>query len=620
MLKCPVILRYSSGVTAAEIDDMAPVNGLVDNRRAASMLGVSVNTFRVWATRSQTATRGVAAAMPAPVATMHGHVYRLEDIERFGRVIAQNERGLRTTQRNLGAYFTPDDAAKLMVGWAVRDERDVILEPSVGDGQFALAAQQLAAARRWAPLDLHACELDPRTAAQAIAKGAVKQERIHVGDFLGMSDLPMADAVIGNPPYIRVRELEGALQRGALNAAVETMGGPMDRAGSVWMPFVSKSTSQLRRGGRLAFVLPLDFTYVKYARPLWEFLGNMFGRIRILRFRERVFPNISQNVLILLAEQRGGATAKAELIACDRVADLPDYEIGVGISIDIDQIVKGDRAFQYALLPSSTRDALGLLAEHSDSASERAKFNIGYVSGNKRYFHPSAELIEKFRLPQRSLRPTIATSRQLSGAGLKTSRMSETVSLWLPENNLTKGERQYIYQGEDLGIDMGYKCRIRTPWYKVPGVRVPDVLLTTFSDRPRLHLNDGGWVGSNSVLCGFVRPGEIPLQFVGSWYSPLTMLSTELHIHSLGGGVMIAVPREADSVRILDSNSTRIIDLDQLDHALRSDDLTAAYAIGSESVRELVGSDGLAAIWEGSEILMRWRKAQAEQSLVGLDE
>lgn len=98
------------------------------------------------------------------------------------------------------------------------------------------------------------------------------------------------------------------------------------------------------------------------------------------------------------------------------------------------------------------------------------------------------------------------------------------------------------------------------------------------------------------------------------------MLSTELHIHSLGGGVMIAVPREADSVRILDSNSTRIIDLDQLDHALRSDDLTAAYAIGSESVRELVGSDGLAAIWEGSEILMRWRKAQAEQSLVGLDE
>lgn len=585
------------------------VLGLVDSRRAAALLGVSPNTFKVWASRSGKAESGIAASMPKPVATLNGQVYLVQEIEEFGRRIAMSTRVVRSKARALGAYFTPSAPANLMAKWAIRSPKDVVLEPSLGDGQFALAANQLAISKNWSTLDLYACELDPETAATAVRVGAVAANQLHVGDFLAANHLPKVDVVIGNPPFIRVRELDSKLQRSALKAASDTMGHVMDSSGSAWMPFVAKATDQLRDGGRLAFVLPLDFTYVRYARPLWEFLGRSYGRLRVLRFRERVFPDILQNILILLAEDKGCTTGNIELIAHNRLTDLIGNEIGAGVPIALNSISQGERAFQEALLPADAREVLALIARHSGPAHDRAKFNIGYVSGNKQFFHPSAEAIKQFKLPARSLIPTLASSRQLSRQPLRTSDISCNSFLWNPAARLTKGEQDYVTSGEHDGVDMAYKCRIRKPWYRVPGIRIPDLLMTTFSDSPRLHINDADWLASNSVLGGFMRPGEAPEAFVSSWYTPLTLLSTELQVHSLGGGVMIAVPSEADSVQLLHKTSTKKIDTKRLDSTLRSGDPHAAYDVGSTSVEKLVGKKGLEAIWTGVETLTAWRKS-----------
>lgn len=592
-------------------NDTDAVNGLVDSRRAAAMLGVSTNTFKVWATRSESAKRGVAASMPKPVATLNGQVYLANEIEEFGRTLALSSRTPRTKERALGAYFTPDAPATLMARWAVRSANDVVLEPSLGDGQFAHAVSSFVASKGWSKVALHACELDADTAASAVQTGAVKEDHLLVGDFLATKHLPMFDAVIGNPPYVRVRELDGKLQRNALKASSDALGAVMDNSGSVWMPFVAKATTHLKNGGRLAFVLPHDFTYVRYARPLWDYLGRSYGRLRVLRFRERVFPDILQNVLILLAEEKGRTTNRVELIARDRIADISDNDIGEGVPIPIDSISRGERAFQEALLPVTTREALTLLRGSIGSASQRVKFNIGYVSGNKDYFHPDTDVIAKFKLPHRSLTPTAASSRQLSRQALRTSAISPTTVLWNPAIRLTKGEQDYVQAGESDGVDMAYKCRIRKPWYRVPGIKVPDLLLTTFSDSPRLHINDDGWVASNSVLGGFMRPGETAESFASSWYTPLTLLSAEMEVHSLGGGVMIAVPREADSVQLLHANKTYKADTKKLDSALRSGDPTAAYAVGSRSLEKVIGRTGLDAIWDGINTLTAWRKAQS---------
>lgn len=592
-----------------QLGELAPVGGLVDAQRAAHLLGVDVRTFHVWATRSKTATSGIPAAMPKPVATMNGQIYRVKDIEAFGRRIALTTRGPRTLERVRGAYFTPDHATHIMSSWALRTPHDTVLEPSVGDGRFVRTVQAVAAQRGWGRLEIHAVELDEAT-AQQVREADLGLTSLHVGDFLAADHLPKVDVVIGNPPYVRVRELAPSLARNAMRAVQQAIHQPMDPAGSAWMPFVAKATTLLVPGGRLAFVLPLDFTYVRYARALWSFLGDSFGRLQVLRFKERVFPDILQNVLILLADRRGERTRTVELIARERITDLDEADLAGGAGIPIDDIVTGDRAFLKALLPAATVDALDALAPHTERAGERLKFNIGYVSGSKKFFHPTPQQIRAFRLPARSLRPTVASSRQLSRQGLCTSMIPVTEHLWLPGEKLTKGEREYIAQGEQDGIDMAYKCRIRPSWYRVPGVKTPDVVLTTFSDPPRLHVNDAGWVASNSVLGGTMRPGQDSLTFAHSWYTPLTQLSAELEIHSLGGGVMVAVPREADAVQVLTNEATRPVDPSCLTKAMASADRTAAYTVGAGAIAELIGPEGLGAVQLGADTLTGWRRAQ----------
>ena len=41
-----------------------------------------------------------------------------------------------SNQKQHGAYYTPDDVVRALIGWAVHDESDRLLDPSCGDGRF----------------------------------------------------------------------------------------------------------------------------------------------------------------------------------------------------------------------------------------------------------------------------------------------------------------------------------------------------------------------------------------------------------------------------------------------------------------------------------------------------
>ena len=578
---------------------------VVTLNRAAEMLNIRRDTLVDWQARMHLGVNGQPIFFPEVIKSSKGSLFRADDIQEFGRQLALGMRSHRSEERVRGAYFTPNNATDWMVRWAIRSGNETMLEPSIGDGQFALAAQRNGVDKQ----NIFACELSTETGSFAISSGAVDESNILFGDFLAENNLPAVDFVAGNPPYVRIRELEPYLRRNAETSYQDIIGNPIDPAGSVWVSFVAKATDCLIKGGRLAFVLPLDFTYVKYARPLWKYLGKSFGRIRIVRFRERVFSDILQNVLILLAEDKGSATNFVEFIAKTRLADISEIDSGDIVRIKIDDIVSDSRPFQQALLPNETLEALRILSQFADKALNRVKFNIGYVSGNKKYFHPNSNDVFSFNLPRKSLFPTVESSRQLSSTGYRTSNIDPSAFLWLPGQYLTSEERKYIEYGEFCGVDTGYKCRIREPWYRVPGVKVPDLILTTFSERPRLIENDSGWYATNSALCGFLARNERPADVIASWYNPLTLLSAELQIHSLGGGVMIAVPNEANSIQLLDTNSTLEFNFGDLDRALKSQDITAAYNVGADSIRALIGNDGVEAILSGAEILLSWRKA-----------
>ncbi len=110
---------------------------------------------------------------------------------------------------------------------------------------------------------------------------------------------PGFDAVIGNPPYVRI-------YRGQLPA--EDVAYFQHRFRSAHMKFdlyvlfVELGIGLLRKGGRLGFIVPDKFTTSPYGEPLRELiLQNRLESILDLR-EERVFPGVAVAPIILVVE------------------------------------------------------------------------------------------------------------------------------------------------------------------------------------------------------------------------------------------------------------------------------------------------------------------------------
>jgi len=518
-----------------------------------------------------------------------------------------------TTRRLLGAYYTPRSAADYMADWSMRRDGEHILEPSFGDGIFLRAVAASAARRDFPAVRLSGVEIDAAAHGQALALGLVADGDARHADFLAVEPFPV-QAVIGNPPYVGLRHLAADQRDAALAAARLALGEEMDPSGSVWMPFVLHALRFLDTGGRLALVLPYEFTYVRYGRSLWKALGEKFGSLRVLRVHERIFPDLMQEVVILLADEYGCRTQGVRYQAFERVADLLAGRPVVDETIVLADVLRGERAFIGALLGDDLRHVLRTqIPGLTVAARELVTFNIGYVSGDKAFFHPTAAEVRDYRLPTGSLRPAVTSTRALRGGGLRTSSLAtgQWSNLFLPQPQpLDAGERRYIRAGEARGVSSRYKCRARTPWYVTPDTRVPDVILSVFSERPVFLINDAAYLASNSLLCGYLRDGTTREALAARWYTSLTLLQCEMEVHALGGGVLVLVPREAGNVRLPHHVHAHEAHQAQLDHLLRDAPIIEAYRAGDGPV--LVDQLGLSLdevelIRHGISVLAHWR-------------
>lgn len=404
------------------------------------------------------------------------------------------------------------------------------------------------------------------------------------GNFMEM-DVQKVEAVIGNPPYVRLRDLPSNEARLAIDVASGILQERVPESASLWMPFILRSLDFLLPKGRMALVLPSELLHVKYARPLWSTLGERFGALTVVRVRERIFPEILQDVIILLCDEYGGGTACVNFNVYERLQDYLGSDGRGGVSVRIEEIVSGGRPFSEALLHGN--EWLHVANKvHMVKVADVCRFNVGYVSGDKKFFHPNSDLVSDFGIRSRSLVKSVSTSRALRGAGLLTSDISrgKLSNLFYPVNGISAGERHYISSGIESGVANRYKCRVRDPWYVVPGVKVPDIVLNSFASVPSPLINDAGLVVSNSLLGGYLAPGIDARDFCGSWYNSLTLLFCEQQIHSLGGGVMVLIPGEVSNVRLPFVSGISEEVLNVISKCLREGDIDSAYRAGDKLI------------------------------------
>jgi adenine-specific DNA-methyltransferase len=480
----------------------------------------------------------------------------LRPITAFDAAVARKARG---------AFFTPGVLCRYVVDWAIRAADDDVLEPSCGEAAFLLAAaDRLGAlaqvtgnrAGRLNGVEVHA---ESAREAEGLVRAAGHDVAVTVRDFFLVEPTPAYDAVIGNPPYVRYQEFAGAARARGREAALRG-GVPLTGLASSWAAFTVHSAMFLKNGGRLGLVLPAELLSVNYAAEVRRFLMERFARVRLVLFTERVFPGVLEEVVLLLADGYGeGPAGHCELHQL-RGADELAAPASAG---HMWKPATVDGKWTPSLLSPGALAAYGALAEAGQFTTlhEWGETTLGMVTGNNRFFALSPQRARELRLPSHELLPLSPPGSRHLRALTFTKRAYEQLGnegagtlLFRPADAPSRRAASYIATGEQLRVDGAYKCRVRSPWWRVPLVKPADLLLTYMNaDTPRLCTNRGGLHHLNSVHGVYLRDGVrqlgrdlLPLASLNS----MTLLGAETVGRAYGGGMLKLEPKEADRLPI----------------------------------------------------------------------
>jgi len=330
----------------------------------------------------------------------------------------------------LGAFYTDAQVAEFLVWWGIRSETDSVMDPSFGGGVFLRAASKRLLRLGGAPTaQVRGVEVDAdvfnRIRDKLHDEFGTSSESLVQGNFFSLvcSKMAPVDVVVGNPPFIRYQRFAGEVRSLAFARASE-QGVRLSELSSSWVPFLIHSAGLLRRGGRLAMVIPFEVCHAGYAVPVLDYLARTFREVTFLTFRKKLFPDLSEDTLLLLAEDKGPHRstrfcvrdlANAGELAAVQAEDRRPIR-GARLLNAIDVASGAERLIESVLPKKATDLYRELRSSHAvRRLGEVADVGIGYVTGANDFFHLSAEDAKRWQIPPNFLKKAVRRGRDLSG-------------------------------------------------------------------------------------------------------------------------------------------------------------------------------------------------------------
>lgn len=191
---------------------------------------------------------------------------------------------MASAKKHLGQYFTPEHVAEFMIGLATAKKDAKILEPSCGEGIFLKLLEEKGYR------DVTGYEIDG--GLHMVAKSPVYFESFVSADIRGSYDL-----IIGNPPYIRWKNLDSSLKE-ELDHSVLWQAYFNSLCDYLYI-FILKSVELLRDGGELIFITPEYWINTKHAEVLRDYLVKHGVFSDIIHFNETpIFDQVSSSTII----------------------------------------------------------------------------------------------------------------------------------------------------------------------------------------------------------------------------------------------------------------------------------------------------------------------------------
>lgn len=474
-----------------------------------------------------------------------------------------------------GGYYTPFEIATCLCDWAIRSSEDNILEPSCGDGVFIEASinrlRQLRNIENNLSKQLVGVEILSSEAEKSIIRikkliGNNEHNSIHIGDFFSWMVFNLNrrfDCVVGNPPFIRYQNFPEP-SRSIAMSLLKKLGFRPNKLTNIWVPFVALSTICLSKGGRLAMVLPAELLQVSYASQLRSFLVDKFMRIDILTCNELLFERAQQEIVLLLADgykdRFKSKQCRINLIEVHKIEELLSKISLINVDKEEKYVNHESEKWLKYFLSASEISFMRELRHSEEIASlkHHAAIDVGIVTGRNEFFVLSKNEINNYSLKDYVI-PLVGRSLQLKGAILKKTEWKKLAEgghkvflFYINKNSngsLPNNVQEYIAFGENNNFHTGYKCSIRSPWYKVPSVWIPDCFIfRQIYDFPRVILNNAGAVSTDTIHRMTCKSDKKKL--ISCIYTHLTAASSEIEGRSYGGGVLELEPTEAERLLV----------------------------------------------------------------------
>ena len=391
--------------------------------------------------------------------------------EEYSAVVGSEHR------RAHGQFFTPFEVAVFMCRWVLSGMSRDLYDPAFGLGSFYRAAKSVlpSVAVTATEIDAEILEYFRRHAPESTSLS------LRCEDYLGAWGQTHG-AIVCNPPYMRFQHFT---KRNEVFASfAKHLHARLSGYTNIASAFLLKSLSELTHGGRLAYIMPLEFLNTGYGAMVKERLlgqGMLKALIR-LEAEKEIFPDATTSVGIILAsnDQKVEPVRFYTVRNLESLRDVLTNEPTRAIPVEkLDPSEKWQKYFDNRQSSFSS--------PHLVPIGLYGGFSRGIATGANEFFALPLSKAVQLGIPRSHFLSCITKSAQVKSPVFTSSdydeleRSDANVFLLNVSGEPTEVIREYLRYGEKNGYHLRYLTKMRTPWYKLERRTPAPLLFGVFS-------------------------------------------------------------------------------------------------------------------------------------------
>ncbi len=375
-------------------------------------------------------------------------------------------------QRNvMGQFATPYPLACgiMRKAKALCNQRNTVsfIEPSIGLGAFYAAFRDIFAEKSGHALGF---EIDEHyyNPAKKLWKG--EDLELRNADFLKTPPYGETfDLLVANPPYVRHHHIDAENKKLLQAKVLQSTGIKISGLAGLYCYFLILSEKWLADGGLSCWLIPSEFLDVNYGKAVKQYLLECVDLVSVHKFKADDVQFDDALVSSTVVFFRKSTPSKGEIeFSCGQDVNAP----AIITRIDREKLnatTKWSNIFADTNMPDS-------ISAHQCKIGDFFTVKRGIATGGNKFFVVDTDVIAKYHIPSKFLKPVLPSPRFLkedviaesSDCNAALPKAQYLFSCNLPEDILKEkypGVWEYIQEGVKRGVNKGYICSHRPLWY-----------------------------------------------------------------------------------------------------------------------------------------------------------